>query len=79
VAFSAGGVLPLVAVTGPWVAQRIPVTVIAVVVALIITVYVGSKIGGAKPLRPILRNVVISLASMGITYGIGMLVGHPIA
>jgi VIT1/CCC1 family predicted Fe2+/Mn2+ transporter len=79
VAFSAGGILPLVAVTGPWVAQRIPVTVIAVVVALIITGYVGSKIGGAKPLRPILRNVIISLGSMAITYGIGVLVGHPMA
>jgi len=79
VAFAAGGVLPLLAVTGPWVSIRIPVTVFAVLVSLIITGYVGAKIGGAKPLKPILRNVLISLATMGITYGIGVLVGAPIA
>lgn len=79
VAFAAGGVLPLLAVTGPWVSVRIPVTIVAVVISLVITGYVGAKIGGAKAFKPILRNVLISLATMGITYGIGMLVGHPIA
>lgn len=79
VAFSAGGILPLIAVTGPWVEQRIPVTVGAVVLALVITGYVGAKIGGAKAFRPIMRNVLISLATMGVTYGIGMLIGKPLA
>jgi len=37
---------------------------------------VGARIGGAKATRPIMRNVLISLATMGITYGIGMLVGR---
>jgi VIT1/CCC1 family predicted Fe2+/Mn2+ transporter len=76
VAFSAGGILPLVAVTGPWVAARIPATVAAVVLSLVITGYVGARIGGAKASRPIMRNVLISLATMGITYGIGMLAGR---
>jgi VIT1/CCC1 family predicted Fe2+/Mn2+ transporter len=79
VAFAAGGVLPLLAVTGPWVSVRIPVTIVAVVLSLVITGFVGAKIGGAKATKPILRNVLISLATMGITYGIGVLVGHPIA
>jgi VIT1/CCC1 family predicted Fe2+/Mn2+ transporter len=79
VAFAAGGVLPLLAVTGPWVSVRIPVTIVAVVFSLVITGFVGAKIGGAKATKPILRNVLISLATMGITYGIGVLVGHPIA
>lgn len=79
VSFAAGGILPLLAVTGPWVTLRIPVTIAAVVIALVITGYVGAKIGGAKALKPILRNVLISLATMGVTYGIGMLVGHPLA
>ncbi|MEN9989888.1 MAG: hypothetical protein RL508_867 [Actinomycetota bacterium] len=79
VAFSAGGILPLVAVTGPWVSARIPATVAAVIVSLIVTGYVGARIGGAKATRPIMRNVLISLATMGITYGIGMLVGHSMA
>jgi VIT1/CCC1 family predicted Fe2+/Mn2+ transporter len=79
VAFAAGGILPLLAVTGPWVSVRIPVTIVAVVISLVITGFVGAKIGGAKATKPILRNVLISLATMGITYGIGVLVGHPIA
>jgi len=79
VAFGAGGILPLLAVTGPWVSLRIPITVVAVVISLIITGYVGAKIGGARATKPILRNVLISLATMGITYGIGVLVGQPIA
>ena len=76
VAFSAGSLLPLLAVLAPPAALRIPVTVVAVVIALALTGYVGSKIGGARPGRAMLRNVIISVAAMGITYGIGMLVGR---
>jgi VIT1/CCC1 family predicted Fe2+/Mn2+ transporter len=75
VAFAGGSLLPLLAVTGPWVAYRIPVTVGAVVLSLAITGYVGAKIGGARSLAAIVRNVVVSLLTMGITYGIGLLVG----
>ncbi|MEY4980916.1 MAG: hypothetical protein RL174_254 [Actinomycetota bacterium] len=75
VAFAGGSVLPLIAVTGPWVEYRIPVTVGAVVASLAITGYVGAKIGGAKSTAAIIRNVVVSLLTMAITYGIGMLVG----
>jgi VIT1/CCC1 family predicted Fe2+/Mn2+ transporter len=78
IAFAAGSLLPLVAVTGPWVAYRIPVTVTAVVLSLAITGYVGAKIGGAKSTTAIIRNVVVSLLTMGITYGIGLLVGTSI-
>jgi VIT1/CCC1 family predicted Fe2+/Mn2+ transporter len=75
VAFAAGGVLPLLAVTGPWIDLRIQMTVLAVVLSLSLTGFVGAKIGGAKALRPIIRNVVVSLLTMGVTYGIGTLVG----
>jgi VIT1/CCC1 family predicted Fe2+/Mn2+ transporter len=50
-------------------------TVISVVVSLTLTGYVGAKIGGAKPARGILRNLAISLLTMGVTYVIGHLVG----
>jgi len=78
VAFAAGGILPLVAVTGPWVSLRIPMTIVAVLASLVITGYVGSRIGGAKAFRPIMRNVLISAATMGITYAIGLMVGHSV-
>lgn len=75
VAFAAGGLLPLLAVTAPPVELRIPATVASVVLALILTGFVGAKIGGAKPGRGIVRNVVVSSLTMGITYLIGLLVG----
>jgi len=75
VAFAAGSLLPLLAVTGPWIEARIPITVAAVVLSLGITGYVGAKIGGARWLPAVIRNVVVSLLTMGITYGIGYLVG----
>jgi len=79
VAFAIGGLLPLLAVSGPWTQYRIQATVGAVVAALILTGYVGAKIGGARSGRGILRNLIVSLMTMGITYLIGHLVGTNIA
>ncbi|CAB4634331.1 unannotated protein [freshwater metagenome] len=70
--------LPLLAVTGPWVDYRIQVTVAAVIASLAITGFVGARIGGARSGKAILRNVVVSLLTMGITYAIGQLVGTSI-
>lgn len=78
IAFAIGSLLPLVAVTGPWVQYRIPVTVLAVIASLAITGFVGARIGGAKSASAIIRNVVVSLLTMGITYAIGLLVGTSI-
>ena len=79
VAFAIGGMLPLLAVIGPWVEYRIQATVGSVVLALILTGFVGAKIGGAKPGRGIVRNLFVSLLTMGVTYAIGHLVGTNIA
>lgn len=79
VAFALGGMLPLLAVIGPWVEYRIAATVASVVFALILTGFVGAKIGGAKSGRGIFRNLVVSLLTMGVTYVIGHLVGTNIA
>ncbi len=76
VAFAGGSLLPLLAVTGPWIEFRIQVTVVAVVASLAITGYVGAKIGGAKSGKAIIRNVLVSLLTMATTYGIGLLVGQ---
>ena len=75
VAFGLGGLLPLVAVTGPWEEFRIQATVVSVAVALIITGFVAAKIGKAKSGRGIIRNLLVSGMTMGITYVIGLLVG----
>ena len=79
VAFAVGGILPLLAVSTQGPQLRIQATVGAVIAALILTGYVGAKIGGAKSGRGILRNLFVSLMTMGITYLIGHLVGTNIA
>jgi VIT1/CCC1 family predicted Fe2+/Mn2+ transporter len=78
VAFAAGGMLPLFASLGDE-SIRNYLVIGSVVVALTITGYVGAKIGGAKPGRGILRNLVVSLLTMGVTYAIGYLFGTTIA
>ena len=76
IAFAAGSLLPLLTATAtPWLDLEIPFTIAAVVLSLALTGFVAAKIGGAKPMRAVVRNVVVSLLTMGVTYGIGMLVG----
>jgi VIT1/CCC1 family predicted Fe2+/Mn2+ transporter len=80
VAFAAGSLLPLLTATAtPWLSLRIPFTVVAVILSLGLTGYIAAQIGGAKPARAIIRNVVISVLTMSITYAIGYLVGQPLA
>jgi VIT1/CCC1 family predicted Fe2+/Mn2+ transporter len=80
VAFAAGSLLPLLTATAtPWLHLRIPFTVVAVVLSLALTGYIAAQIGGAKPARAIIRNVVISVLTMSVTYAIGYLVGQPFA
>ena len=76
VAFAAGSALPLLTATAtPWPDARIPLTVCAVAASLALTGFVAARIGGARPMRAVIRNVLVSLMTMGITYGIGLLVG----
>jgi vacuolar iron transporter family protein len=78
-AFALGSILPIVAIAGPWVDYREVATVSSVVVALALTGYFGAKIGGAKPVRAVVRNVVVSLLAMGFAYLIGTALGVAVA
>jgi VIT1/CCC1 family predicted Fe2+/Mn2+ transporter len=75
VSFALGSVLPLLAIALPPVSLRIPITFIAVVAALSITGWVAAWLGGASPVRAIVRNVAVSVVTMVVTYAIGSLVG----
>lgn len=75
VAFSAGAVLPLIAITGPWEEIRLPLTVGAVVTALALTGWWAAWAGKASILRSVIRNVAISALTMGFSYLIGSLLG----
>lgn len=76
VAFVVGGVVPLLAMLGPWGGEaRVVATFAAVVVALVVTGTVSARLGGAPAGRAVVRNVVGGSLAMAITYGVGSLVG----
>lgn len=75
VAFTIGALLPFIAILLPPPSVRIPVTMVAVIVALATTGSASARLGGAKPLRPTLRVIVGGALAMAITFGIGRLVG----
>jgi VIT1/CCC1 family predicted Fe2+/Mn2+ transporter len=77
-AFSIGALLPLIAILAAPVALRIPVTVAAVLVALLITGVVSARLGGAPKHRAALRNFIGGGLALAITYLIGHLVGAAI-
>jgi vacuolar iron transporter family protein len=75
VAFTLGALLPLVAIAVPPPQLRVPITVVAVLVALGVTGLVSGRLGGAPLARAFWRNVVGGTVAMAVTYGIGTLVG----
>lgn len=76
--FTIGALLPLVAILLPPVSLRIPVTVVAVLVALSITGAVSARLGGAPIARPVARNVLGGGLALAFTFAIGHLVGGAI-
>ncbi|MCD2187457.1 VIT1/CCC1 transporter family protein [Actinomycetospora soli] len=75
IAFTLGGLLPLVAILLPPASWRVPVCVVAVLVALGIAGWVGARLGGAAPLKAMLRVVIGGGIGLAVTYGIGMALG----
>lgn len=74
-AFTIGAALPfLTAVLLPS-SLKIPVTFVAVMVALAITGAAGAWLGGAKTLRPVLRVLIGGAAALAITFAIGSWLG----
>jgi vacuolar iron transporter family protein len=73
IAYSLGGVIPLVAIVLPSTALRVPSTFVAVLVALLITGMVSARVSGARALPTTFRVIAGGLVAMAITYGIGKL------
>lgn len=76
VAFLAGSVIPLVVIVATPLAVRLPLTVAAVLGALLVTGFVSARLGGARPVPAMIRNVVVGSLAMGLTYLVGFLVGQ---
>jgi VIT1/CCC1 family predicted Fe2+/Mn2+ transporter len=76
VSFTIGSALPLLAIVLAPTDLKVIVTVAAVAAALVITGFLSARVSGTSIGRAILRNLTGGLLAMGITYGIGRLVGH---
>ncbi len=76
--FIIGALLPLAAIALTPTTLRVPVTVVAAVLALALTGFVSARLSGADRRRAIVRNVAGGLIAMGVTYAIGSLVGQSI-
>jgi vacuolar iron transporter family protein len=75
IAFTLGGLLPLVAILLPPATWRVPVCVVAVLIALGVAGWVGARLGGAAPLKAMLRVVIGGGIGLAVTYGIGIALG----
>ncbi len=74
-AFTLGALLPLIAILAPPPSARLLATVLAVTAALAVTGVISANLGGAPRLPAALRNVVVGLTAMTITFALGTLFG----
>ena len=75
VAFAVGAVGPLVTILVLPPSLRIPVTFLAVLVALVVTGWVSAHLGDAPKRAAVLRLVIGGALAMAVTFGIGYLFG----
>ncbi|MEV5941742.1 VIT family protein [Streptomyces sp. NPDC051994] len=74
-AFTAGALLPLLAIVLPPASVRLYITVGSVLAALALTGWWSARLGAAPVGRALLRNVGGGAAAMGVTYAAGVLLG----
>lgn len=72
-AFTAGALLPLLAMVLPPADWRLAVTVASVLAALALTGWSSARLGAATPARAVLRNMAGGALAMGVTYAAGSL------
>ncbi len=73
--FAIGALLPLLAMAFTPAGFRIAVTLVASLLALALTGTISARLGKARHLPAVARNVIGGAIAMGVTYGIGSLVG----
>jgi VIT1/CCC1 family predicted Fe2+/Mn2+ transporter len=75
VSFTAGALLPLLAIVLPPQTWRLAVTVVSVLIALVGCGWVSARLGNA-PARPaVIRNAAGGAVAMAVTYAVGALLG----
>ena len=76
--FSVGAAIPLIAVALASSSQRMAITIVVAVFALVALGISSAKAGGAHPLRPTFRVVFSGLLAMAFTMAVGRLVGSAV-
>ena len=76
--FTVGALLPLLTIVLAVADLRVPVTVVAVVLALALTGWASARFGYGPAKQAVLRNMGGGLFAMLVTYGIGALVGQQV-
>jgi VIT1/CCC1 family predicted Fe2+/Mn2+ transporter len=76
--FISGALLPLLAILLPPAALRVPVTFVAVLIALGLAGALSARVGGSNPRRAVLRVVLGGALGLTLTWGIGHLFGTAI-
>jgi VIT1/CCC1 family predicted Fe2+/Mn2+ transporter len=79
IAFTIGAILPMLAILLPPEQVRIPITFVAVLVALALTGALGARLGRSPMLRPTIRVVVGGAVALAATFAIGTLLGTAVA
>lgn len=77
--FTLGAAIPLCAIILPPYAYRLPVTFIAVFVALVLTGILSARVSGARIVPVTVRVVLGGIIAMAVTFGIGTLIGGTVA
>lgn len=73
--FTVGALLPLLAIVLPPSGWRVPVTVVCVLAALVLTGWSSARLGAARPGPAVLRNAAGGGLAMAVTYAVGVLLG----
>jgi VIT1/CCC1 family predicted Fe2+/Mn2+ transporter len=73
--FVSGALLPMLAILLPPAGIRVPVTFVAVLVALALAGALSANLGGSDVRRAVLRVVIGGALGLAFTYGVGHLFG----
>jgi len=73
VSFAIGASLPLLAISLPPDTWRIAVSFVATVIGLALTGWLSARLGDARVGPAVMRNVVVGILTMAVTWGVGRL------
>jgi vacuolar iron transporter family protein len=74
-AFTVGGLLPLLAISFPPTSARVWTCALTVGLGLVLTGVISARLGNASVRRAVLRNVGVGALTMLVTYYVGVLFG----